>query len=213
MKRELLYPFFIDCCELTNDKFWKSVFEDLAYGIAPYGAYVSKGAIMCNYKDKEFMYRITKKEPKDLYNDIFNLFTTKLNILSKEQIIQRKENVERIQEDVTDWSSIKKKNFKDVLIENWAISMQKKHKLSLKQTRYLISIIFLGLIFKIFTSKDIVVNNGVVEEIKGISFEQGKVHVERDIYDIQAMCSPDIITDKINMSDEWDKYLYNLEKN
>ena len=55
MKRELLYPFFIDCCAFTEDKFWKSVFEDLAYGIAPYGAYVSKGAIMCNYKDKEFI--------------------------------------------------------------------------------------------------------------------------------------------------------------
>ena len=213
MKRELLYPFFIDCCEITKDKFWKSVFEDLAYGIAPYGAYVSKGAIMCNYKDKEFMYRITKKEPVELYNDIFNLFTTKLNVLSKEQIMQRKENVERVQEEALDWSSIKKKNFKDILVENWAISMKNKHNLSLKQTKYLISVIFLGLIFKIYTSKDIIVKNGVIEEIKGISFEQGKIKVERDIYDIQAISSPDIVTDKLNMSDEWEKYLNLLKKN
>jgi hypothetical protein len=213
MKKELLYPFFIDCCELTNDKFWKGVFEDLAYGIAPYGAYVSKGAIMCNYKDKEFMYRISKKEPQELYSEIFNLFTNKLNIMSKEQILQRKENVERVQEEAVDWSSIKKKNFKDVLIENWAISMKNKHNLTLKQTKYLISIIFLGLIFKIFTSKDIIVKNGVIEEIKGISFEHCKIHIERDIYDIQAISSPDIVTEKLNMSDEWEKYLNTLQKN
>ena len=90
--------------------------------------------------------------------------------------------------------------------------MKNKHHLTLKQTKYLISIIFLGLIFKIFNSKDIIVKNGVIEEIKGISFEQGKIHIQRDIYDIQAISSPDIVTDKLNMSDEWEKYLHTLQK-
>jgi len=213
MKRELLYPFFIDCAVYTNDKFWKSIFEDLAYGIAPYGAYVSKGAIMCNYKDKEFMYRIVKKDPAELYNDIYNIFTNKLNVISKEELLQRKEKIDKVQDDVIDWCAIKKKNFKDILIENWAISIKKKHNLTIKQTRYLISIIFLGLIFKIFTSKDIVIKNGAIETINGIHFTNNKINIERDIYDIQAVSSPDIVTDKLNMSDEWEKYLNTLKRN
>ena len=110
-------------------------------------------------------------------------------------------------------SELKKKNFKDILIENWAIAMKKKHNLSVKQTRYLISIIFLGLIFKIFTSKDIVIKNGIIETINGIHFTNNKINIDRDIYDIQAVSSPDIVTDKLNMSDEWEKYLNTLKRN
>jgi hypothetical protein len=213
MKKELLYPFFIDCSLLTNDKFWKSVFEDLAYGIAPYGAFVNKGFIMCNYKDKEFVYKIVKKDPKELYNDIYNLFTTKLNIISSEELSNKKREIERFQEEMTDWSFIKKKNSKDAMIENWAISMKNKHSLSLKQTKYLISIVFLALVFKVITSKDIVIKNNSIESVNGISFENGKVNLEKDIYNIQVNSSPDIITDKANMSDEWPKYLSTLRKN
>ena len=213
MKRELLYPFFIDCTVFAKDKFWKGIFEDLAYGIAPYGAYVSKGAIVCNYKNKEFMYRIVNKNPEELYNELYNLFSLKLNIMSKEQVLQRKETNERVQEEITDWASIKKKNFKDFLLENWAIRAKNKYHLNLAQTRYLLTVIFLGLVFKIFTSKDIIIKNGIIEEIKGISFTHKKVILERDIYDIRSPPSPDIITYKLNMSDEWDKYISTLQKN
>jgi len=213
MKKELLYPFFIDCSLLTNDKFWKSVFEDLAYGIAPYGAFVNKGFIMCNYKDKEFVYKIVKKDTQDLYNDIYNLFTTKLNIISSEELSNKKRDIERFQEEMTDWSLIKKKTAKDVLIENWAIKMKNTHALSLKQTKYLISIIFLALVFKVILSKDIIIKNNAIESIIGVSFENGKILLEREIYNIQNNSSPDIIADKVNMSDEWAKYLSTLRKN
>jgi hypothetical protein len=192
---------------LTNDRFWKGIFEDLAYGIAPYGAFVSRGAIVCNYKDKKFMYHIKKKEPQELYNEIYNLFTSKLNVMSKEQILLRKESAELLHEVPSDWLSIKKKNYKDILIENWAIKKKNAHCLSISQTKYLISIIFLGLVFKVFTSKDIILQDGEIEKIKGISFLPNKVIVDRDIYQIDFSPSPDIITEKLNMSDEWDKYV------
>lgn len=210
MKRDLIYPFFIECCGLTTDKFWKGIFEDLAYGVAPYGAYILRGAIICNYKDKEFMYRIVKKDPAELYNEIYNLFTAKLNVMSKEQILQQKEDMERTQESATDWAAIKKKNIKDVLLANWALNMKNKHRLSLPQTRYILSIMFLGLIFKVFTSKDIIIKNGCIEEINGIRFSEGKVHIERDIYDIPYTPSPETVTFKTNMSDQWDRYVQSL---
>lgn len=211
MKKELIYPFFINCSLLTNDKFWKSVFEDLAYGIAPYGAFINKGFIMCNYKDKEFVYKICKKDPTELYDDIYNIFSTKLNIISSEEISNKKRNIEKIQEDITDWTNIKKKNLKDIMIENWAINMKNKYNLTTKVTRSLISVIFLALIFKSISSKDIILKNGNIEHINGISFENGKFHLEKDLYRMQSYFSPDIITEKLCMSDEWDKYLSSLK--
>ena len=47
---ELVYPFFLKCCEYTDDIFWKFVFEDLAYGKSPYGTYITKNFLCCNYK-------------------------------------------------------------------------------------------------------------------------------------------------------------------
>ena len=59
---ELIYPFFIDCCKYTDDIFWKFVFEDLAYGKTPYGIYLTKNFLCCNYKGKEFSYKIDSKK-------------------------------------------------------------------------------------------------------------------------------------------------------
>ena len=213
MNKELLYPFFIECIDLTSDNFWKGVFEDLAYGYAPYGAYVNKGYIICNYKDKEFNYRITDKPVIELYNDIYNLFTTKLNIVSSKEILNRKKNNETYQEEIVDWNNIKKKNIKDFLIENWVIENKKKYNLTIKQVRYLISIIFIALIFKVIVAKDITIRNGGIEKINGISFEEGRINVEKDVYKTQSACSIELLSEKFLMSDEWEKYINGLRKN
>ena len=55
---KLIYPIFLSCCEFSKDNFWKFIFEDLAYGNCPYGTYIVKNYICCNYKGKEFMYTI-----------------------------------------------------------------------------------------------------------------------------------------------------------
>ena len=211
MKKDLLYPYLIECCKYTSDKFWKGVFEDLAYGISPYGTYIHKDMLTCNYKDKGFVYKLQKKDSKELFDDIVSLFKNKLELVSQDEIIQKKQSVAKnISYD--DWSNIKKKNLKEILIERFAIAMCKEHHLSITETRYLVSVIFLSFIFKVLTSSDITINNGIIESVDGISFENGKVIVEKNIYGQQINMSPDIVMDKMYMSDEWDKYLSCLRK-
>ena len=53
----------MECSQFITDKFWENIFEDLAYGKSPYGTYISKGSLTCKYKDKEFIYKIEKKDP------------------------------------------------------------------------------------------------------------------------------------------------------
>jgi len=214
MKKDIIYPFFIECCKFTTDVFWKNIFQDLAYGVTPYGTYINKDFLTCNYKDKEFVYKIVKKEPRELFNDIYDLFKNKLSLISRDEIIKKKDDIrgsshENIYED---WSSIKKKNLKEIMIEKYAINMSKKHNLSITQTKYLVSLIFLSFIFKVFSSNDIIMENGKIEHINGIEYENRKVHFKKSIYSIQVNISPEIVVDKALMSDEWNKFLETLRK-
>ena len=63
--------------------------------------------------------------------------------------------------------------------------MKNKYNLNVSQSRKLISTIFIGLIFKVFSVKDINYDDGVIKSIDGITFEDNKVILERDIYDIE----------------------------
>ena len=42
----------------------KYIFEDLAYGKTPYGAYFNKDFLCCSFKGKEFSYKLDFKKSK-----------------------------------------------------------------------------------------------------------------------------------------------------
>ena len=89
MKREIIYSIFLECSDFCTDNYWKNIFEDLAYGQAPYGTYISKGFFCCNYKNKEFSYKIEKKDARKLFDDICGL-CKKIGLLSHDDKIQKK---------------------------------------------------------------------------------------------------------------------------
>jgi|TARA_B100001094_G_C18109745_1_gene760452 hypothetical protein len=216
IKREIIYPIFLECCQFTDDKFWENVFEDLAYGKTPYGTYISKDFLCCSYKKKEFSYKIEKKLPKDVYNDVYDLLTNKLGLLSPLEKSKKRKIFKDIEEDITEsrknWNDIKKKNIKELLIELYVARMKNKHSLTLKQARYLLSIIFVGMIFKVITNKDVDYKNGKIENIDGIEISHKKIDVKKDLYNLDNNFTPTIILDKNLMYDNWEKYLKELKK-
>jgi hypothetical protein len=223
IKREIIYPFFLECCEHTEDNFWESIFEDLAYGKTPYGTYISKNFLICGYKGKEFNYRIERKDPKILYSDIYKLLTERLGILSCKEKTQKKIAFSNLEKDLRDsrneWSSIRKKNVKDLMIENFVIDKKNRYHLSIKQARYLLSVIFLCLMFKTITSKDIIYKDGKIQDIAGINFEDQKILFERplardakDVYSftVESTCDEDCTEmphEVKYLSENWERYL------
>jgi hypothetical protein len=216
IKREIVYPIFLECCQFTDDKFWENVFEDLAYGKTPYGTYISKDFLCCSYKKKEFSYKIEKKLPKDVYNDVYDLLTNKLGLLSPLEKSKKRKIFKDIEEDITEsrkhWNDIKKKNIKELLIELYVTRMKNKHSLTLKQARYLLSIIFVGMIFKVITNKDVHYENGKIEHIDGIEISHKKIDIKKDLYNLENNFTPTIVLDKNLMYDNWEKYLKELKK-
>ena len=215
IKKDIIYPFFLECCQYTDNIFWNNIFEDLAYGKTPYGTYISKNFLCCSYKNKEFAYKIERKNIVDLYKDVYNLFTKKLGILSHSEKILKRVNFdkteERIKECRQEWVNIRKKNVKDLLVERYVVDMKNKHQLTIKQSRYLLSILFIAIIFKIIIPEDIEYSNNKIQNINGINFDQKKIIIKRNIYDIQIEFNNETDSKQL-MSENWVKYLNILRK-
>ena len=218
VKKEIIYPIFLECCQYTPDTFWETIFEDLAYGITPYGTYISKDFLCCSYKNKEFSYKIEKKESSEkLYEEVYELLANKLGLLSQREKVRKRLDFQSIEESIKEsrqtWASIRKKNVKDLLIEKYVIEMKKQHSLTVKQARYLMSVIFIAMMFKVITAKDIIYENGKIEKIEGIAFEKKQIILERNIYGTDSSTfAPQITIDKKIMSDSWEKYLKEFRK-
>lgn len=216
IRKEIIYPIFLECCQYADDTFWENIFEDLAYGKAPYGTYISKDFLCCNYKKKEFNYKIENKEASKMYDEVYSLLTKKLGLLSqKEKVKKRKAFIdaeESIKESRKNWSDIRKKNTKELLIELYVTRMKNKHSLSIKQARYLLSIIMISLIFKVIVAEDIDYRDGSIHHIEGIDFTKNHIFIERDLYKFEVSFAPHIVLDKKLMSDNWEKYLKELRK-
>jgi len=214
---ELIYPIFLEVCKYADeDIFWKYVFEDLAYGRAPYGTYITKNFMCCNYKGKEFSYKIeVTKQPEVLFDEIYNLLHTKFGLLSDKDKIKKRQIFDSVNDNKdwnNNWNSIKKKNIKNIIIENFIIKQKTKNLLSIKQARKLLSLIIIGIIFKTITSDDIDYENGQINDIDGIKFEEKKICVTKNICDFGSNLLPEIVIEKKTMSDNWDKYISSLKK-
>ena len=214
-KRDIIYPWLLNCCNFCSDTYWENVFEDLSYGRPPYGAYISRGFLCCNYKKRDFSYKIEDKDPLKLYKDIYNLLKNRLGLLSREDKAQKqidfKSTEETLKNDRKNWSDIRKKNTKDLLIEQYVIRMKHKHKLSIKQTRFLYSIVSIAIVFKVITSSDIEYDNGVINNITSINFHNKKITLKKNLYSTSVEL-PQVVEEKKSMSDQWEKYVKELRK-
>jgi hypothetical protein len=215
-KREIAYPVFLEACQYTEDAYWENIFEELAYGKAPYGTYISKDFLCCSYKKKEFSYKLEKKDAKTVFEDVYDLLTNKLGLLSQREKLDKRKAFSEYEDTIKDsrqtWTDIKKKNIKELLIELYVVRMKKKHSLSLKQSRHLLSIITVALCFKVLTGDDICYKDGQIASIEGIDFLNKQVVIKRNLYSLETSFAPNIMLDKKLMADNWDKYLKDLRK-
>jgi hypothetical protein len=216
IKKEIVYPFFLECIQFAEDTFWENIFEDLLYGIAPYGTYISKHFLVCNYKNKEFSYKLEKgPSPKKTYTDIYTLLVEKLGLISEKEKTKKrmsfyKSDSENNNSKNEQWIDIKKKNIKDMLIEHYVIEMKKTHNLSLSTAKKLLSFIFFGLSFKSIAPKDIVFQNGKIMSIKDIDFINNELIINKKYTDFNLEdYQEEESNEKKTLRSLWKKYILN----
>lgn len=168
--KEIIYPHFLHCCQETEDHYWKYIFEDLSYGRAPYGVYFTKGFMCCGFKGKEFSYRVDPHIPvPQLFKEVKTILNVKLGIKSSSDILSTREKFEKTSErlalhECNDWTLLKKKEVRGLLLENFIISQNKNFN-RIKQKR-LLSSLMLAIQLKIINNEDISIYHGRVTEIK-----------------------------------------------
>ena len=172
-------------------------------------------------KDKTFSYKIERKKIQDLYNDIYDIITKKLKILSDKEQCEKQTEFDNYEKNLMltreNWNKISKKTVKDSLYEKYAIDIQKEHNLTKQETKRLLSFIDISLFFKTITNKDIIYENGRIKRIEGIEIDLSdprkkiKIKFNKDIFKQQIPSEPET---KVNISVKnlWEKYVKTFEK-
>lgn len=223
---ELMHPVFLNCCRFAVDIFWKNLFEDLAYGITPYGTYIANDTINCRSSSGAIVSTLIDNiDPEKTYIDVYNILFNVMNISSPEQRIQAQDVFRTIEESTLSarqqWTDIRKKNTKDILIDIFISKNKEKYNLSLRDSINLKTNITSALAFGTITSADIHMDEGYIVSIDSISFKDGKVinstpphtTIDNDISDItETIQSIDIKNKTKSISDLWKKYIEDIHK-
>ena len=182
----LLYPIFLTCTQfIEDDNYWKSLYEDFAYGQCPYGMYISNDYLCCNYKNRKFSYKIDQyKDPNDFYFEI-NEILHNFGLQSKQDKLTDEQLLSNIP-DITNWKSIKKKSIKKILIEKFIVSKSNQYNLDEHSSRTLYNQILLGILLKTIHPLDITFYDLEIHNIEPLIFYDGGYYLTKDILDFKA---------------------------
>ena len=228
----IIYPIFIGCKQYTTDEYWRNIFEDLSIGKPPHRGIKFKNSnrnsgiiddiIYCSYKLKGFEYIFSNKDAKEVYDNIYHLFTNNLKICSKQDQLDRITQLSSSSDNINSWSKIRKKSTKDIILNSYIIENSIKYGLDKKTMKKLLSIIILLITIHVILPGDIEIINSKIHNISGIEFENNSYIINKQlphvkINDVFLILSPfklDNVKDKIDLSNLWEEYLsifYNLK--
>jgi hypothetical protein len=225
-KTRIIYPIFLECIPFAEEGFWKELLEHLSYGVCPRNTYINKGFICSRLKGREFSYNVEPEytlENRDevlgkFVNKFIRILKNKLNIISERERNSTKLRINSL--DITDtvkkWSSIRKLGIKNTIIHRYILDKKRQYNLKSKAVTTLISIVFIGFLLNTITTDSIIYENGIIEDINGITFKNSKVMYSEDL---TTFPRTDINIEHVNVSPEkksitsgWDKFIAKLTK-
>jgi len=163
---KILFPIFFQCIKYTDNKYFKTIFENIGYGNLPIGIHITNSAI---YFENKLICSINNN-PKEIYDNMKTIMNTFKKENDKEIIYET-------------WNQIKKKSIKDVYIQNYLIEMQKKYNLTLTQIKKAYNFITIALLLKLLDKEDLDYQNNKINKIRNISFEYKKIYLKNEIFD------------------------------
>jgi hypothetical protein len=134
-KKELLHPIFLECKKQVTNAFWKSLFEEFAYGKYPKQLYITQNQqIQSTNRNQFFQYSFKDKSIDQIIIDIQDLLMLHTNLISEEEIqLKKNEHTKFKEEQWTSWKDIKKKYIKDILLMEFCMSFRALHKFTTEQ--------------------------------------------------------------------------------
>lgn len=174
----IMYPVFLECSNIGDDIYWKKFFNDLSIGRCPKSIYINNDFILSSNRKYPFSFNIpttyTKEDVINIYNNLKRLLLENTDICSDNDIKLKNEEMIKTHKEITNdtqWSDIKKKHTKEILILNFVVDMKNVYDLNNCAMRHLFSLITLSFLYKTHTSKDIIFENKKILQIKDIIYD------------------------------------------
>jgi hypothetical protein len=215
--KKIVHPVFLELSKKIEDPFWKSIFENISFGKMNNHFYISGNTVYSTNKKKMFVYTIDPTQDQNLVaGELCRLFAENTNIFSsrdndvKMKLLETRRGMSMVIEDT--WSAIKKKNTKTLLLMNYINDMRIEHRFDWKTARELYNEIQLSLIFKTHSSENIIISDGKIVEIEGISYDDknGKFENEFRDKDVSYPQTEETVGDYLALY--WDKYVKQINK-
>lgn len=178
---ELKYPIFVAVASCTEDTYWKTIFNNLARGKTPRTVTITDGYLYCNLKASKFNYAFAGKPAPLLYQELHALFSSKLGLTSARDRQLQHETQAKLRQNISagwseNWRSIRKKDVKEVAIENFILEKRREYQLTIEAARSLYTLINCYQTLKIIDSTDITYEGGIILAIAGLEFTTGNYH-------------------------------------
>lgn len=205
--KNVIYPIFLEVSSYTTDSFWKFIFKDLSFGHGPYGTYIDKDTICCKFKGKEFNYKFTNKSSHHIFLELVPILKQNLNIRSTIDIANSKDYISCYFENLQPkWTEIKKKSIRNLLIENYVLKVKNNYKLTIKQTKHLLSNIMIAFQFKLISNQDVEYDYQKYEIVKidGVNINYVRTFCDTFFDELP----PFIETEKLSLQSQWYKYIH-----
>ncbi len=185
-QKDTIYPILKECSLLVKDEFWRQFYEDLSAGKSTKGIYISNGIIQTSNKRNGFFYSITDKAPQVIVKELHHLLTTHTSICSKKDLNKKRIIVQEIEEelsayDKTEWTGVKRKNVRILLLVDYAVKLNEMYNLTWPDTINAYKVILNSFESKTHNSKDVIYYNGKIKDIKDIEFSDGQIVNTRSI--------------------------------
>ncbi len=162
-KKDLLYPVLLECSELTEDDYWKGIFNEMAHGKCPKGIYISDGVVFCctlANRKKKFSYPINDKPPDQIVTELSKLLIDTTRVSSQRDQKTKKRLAFEFYSKIKNtkylkWSSIKKSSTRKIEVVSYVLRLKDEFDLSWEETKGVLNLIQVGLLNKVIASADV----------------------------------------------------------
>jgi hypothetical protein len=209
----LIHPVFLDIAgHVETDEYWKLIYEDMAYGRFPMGAYIQNNHFCCRKNDRECSL-VLEGDTFTLFTQIHSLLKNFLGINSEHDRLLHKSKIPsepKARDETT------KKIIKDSVLTEFVIREGKRNNISDIILRKIFSLLIIGFIFKTILVRDVVFQDNDIEKINGFHFTPNKVRINKNILQLKKSHISEVPSKSADacatttLASHWTKYTHSL---
>ncbi len=160
---------FKQCADISDDPFWRDLFNSGYKGIFPKGITYKNGHLLYGSKTVQL-----SDIPSEAYSQITSFYTNMKGIKSKMDIERELyQNTQRRLKFTSNnsWSAFKSKNVKTILISDYLLSLKEKYSISEEKFKELYTIVRSAITSGNICGKDIEMEDGTIKNISSLIWD------------------------------------------